>query len=201
MARTKFLLLGLILLLGSVALLGHVVAGDMITPTLTASGPIEVVAGASGHNTLTFGGLGLLDSITNVLITCSGLPTDASFSLSPYPNPLPGPISNGNSFILTITTSLATSPATYPITCGVSSFTEPPIIAPSFGISRVGLSSGAGSLGPDSIFIQQAPLPTFYLIVTSATPIPEYPLGLALLAIFMIIAYGVITRKTRIDKT
>ena len=32
--------------------------------------------------------------------------------------------------------------------------------------------------------------------VTSATPIPEYPFGLAILAILMIIAYGVIRRKT-----
>ena len=32
-------------------------------------------------------------------------------------------------------------------------------------------------------------------------PIPEYPLGLAVIAIFMIIGYGVIRRRTRIDKT
>ncbi|MGA3109229.1 MAG: hypothetical protein ABSD99_07190, partial [Candidatus Bathyarchaeia archaeon] len=30
----------------------------------------------------------------------------------------------------------------------------------------------------------------------SSTPIPEYPFGLAILAVFMIIAYGVIRRKT-----
>jgi hypothetical protein len=35
--------------------------------------------------------------------------------------------------------------------------------------------------------------------VTSAAPIPEYPLGIPILAIFMIIAYGVIRRKTRYD--
>ncbi len=32
--------------------------------------------------------------------------------------------------------------------------------------------------------------------VTSATPIPEYPFGLAVLAIFMMIGYGVIRRRT-----
>ncbi|MGA2628096.1 MAG: hypothetical protein ABSF63_13675 [Candidatus Bathyarchaeia archaeon] len=196
MARTKFLLLSLILLLGSLAVLGHVVAADSITPTLTASGPIEVVAGASGHNSLTFGGIGLVGSITNVLITCTGLPTGASFSLSPYPNPLPGPVSDGNSFILTVTTSSATPPNTYPITCEVASFTEPGIIAPSFAISTVSLSNGAGSLGPDSISIQQPP-PTFNLIVDPAPPIPEYPLGLPMLAILTIISYGLIRRKTK----
>jgi hypothetical protein len=36
------------------------------------------------------------------------------------------------------------------------------------------------------------------LTVTSAAPIPEYPLGLAVLAIFMVLAYGVIRRRTRI---
>jgi hypothetical protein len=35
------------------------------------------------------------------------------------------------------------------------------------------------------------------LTVTSAAPIPEYPLGLALLALFMVLAYSVIRRKTR----
>jgi hypothetical protein len=38
-----------------------------------------------------------------------------------------------------------------------------------------------------------------YLTVDPAAPIPEYPLGLSILAIFMIIGYGVIRRKTRND--
>lgn len=37
------------------------------------------------------------------------------------------------------------------------------------------------------------------LTVNSATSIPEYPFGLAVLAIFMMLAYGVIRRKTRYD--
>ena len=38
-----------------------------------------------------------------------------------------------------------------------------------------------------------------FFTVTAAPPIPEYPFGLAVLAVFMIIAYGVIRRKTRND--
>jgi hypothetical protein len=37
--------------------------------------------------------------------------------------------------------------------------------------------------------------------VQAASPIPEYPFGLAVLAIFMIIAYGVTRRRTRSDET
>lgn len=196
LARTKFLLLGLLLLLGSVAVLGNAVAGDSITPTLTASGNIEVQAGASGHNSLTFGGIGLVGSITDVLVTCTGL-TGATFSLSPYPNPLPGPVSDGDSFILTVTTPLATPPGTYPITCEVTSFIEPAIIAASFAIFPISFSSGAGSLGPDSISIQQLPSPTFNLIVDPAPPIPEYPLGLPILTILTIIGYGLIRRREK----
>ena len=35
--------------------------------------------------------------------------------------------------------------------------------------------------------------------LTVSTAIPEYPFGLTLLAVFMIVAYGVIRRKTRYD--
>jgi len=155
LARTKFLFLGLLLLLGSVAVLGHVVAGDSITPTLTASGNIEVQAGASGHNSLTFGGIGSVGSITDVLITCTGLPS-AIFSTNP--SPLTGPFSDGDSFQLSVSTSASTPPGTYPITCDVTSFIEPAIIAASFAVSPINFSSGAGSLGPDSISIRQLPL-------------------------------------------
>ena len=37
--------------------------------------------------------------------------------------------------------------------------------------------------------------------IQPATPIPEYPYGLSVLAIFMMLAYGVIRRKTRFDYT
>lgn len=192
MTETKFLLLGLILLLGGLAVIGHVSA-DMITVTLTASGKIEVQAGASGHNSLTFGGIGS-GSILNVVISCTVFPTGASFSTNP--SPLAGPFSDGDSFQLFVSTSPSTPPGTYPITCEVSSFTETGAIAPSFAVSPISLSNGAGSLGPNSISIQQQPPPTFYLIVDPAPAIPEYPLGLPILAIFMLVSYGLIRKRT-----
>ena len=36
-----------------------------------------------------------------------------------------------------------------------------------------------------------------FSIVPATPPIPEYPFGLAVLAIFMVVAYGIIRRKTR----
>jgi hypothetical protein len=38
-----------------------------------------------------------------------------------------------------------------------------------------------------------------FTVGSPAPPIPEYPIGLPILAIFMIIGYGVIRRKTRYD--
>lgn len=191
LSKAKFLLLGLILLLGSLAVMGHVSA-DNITVTLTASGNIQVQAGASGHNSLTFGGIGS-GSISDVVITCTGLPTGASFSTNP--SPLTGPFSDGDSFQLFVSTLPSTPPGTYPITCEVSSFTEPLIIAASLAVSPISFSNGAGSLGPDSISIRQPSTPTFNLIVDPAI-IPEYPLGLPVLVIFMLVAYGLIRRQT-----
>ena len=70
-----------------------------------------------------------------------------------------------------------------------------------------------GSYGPVTITTSGLPAGTYCVVVTSgvdvstpptanagltvtATPIPEYPVGLAVLAIFMVLAYGVIRRKT-----
>ncbi len=39
------------------------------------------------------------------------------------------------------------------------------------------------------------------LTVTPATPIPEYPLGLPILAILVLIGFGLVRRRTRNDKT
>ena len=53
-----------------------------------------------------------------------------------------------------------------------------------------------------TVTVTIAPAPTPYatasatFTVPSPTPIPEYPLGLSIVAIFMVIAYGVIRRKT-----
>jgi hypothetical protein len=41
------------------------------------------------------------------------------------------------------------------------------------------------------------PAATTTTITTAPPPIPEYPLGLPLLAIFAVLAYGVIRRRTR----
>ena len=190
LSKAKFLFLSLILLLSSLAVMGHVSA-DNITVTLTASGNIEVQAGASGHNSLTFGGIGS-GSISDPLITCTGFP--ASVSVSTNPSTLTGPFSDGDSFQMFVSTSPSTHPGTYPITCEVSSFTEPFIIAPSFAVPSISSSNGAGSLGPDSISIQQLPPPTFNLIVDPAI-IPEYPLGLVLLLLALPFGYVIIRRR------
>jgi hypothetical protein len=180
----KLLLVSLILILGAFAVIRPV--GAILLSTLTASGDIEVVAGASGHTTLTF-----THAFQNgASIICSDLPLGAGYS----PSSVPGSINIGDSFQLTVSTSSSTPPGTYPIPCGAAP-SNPYMISPVFGVSSRGLSNGAGSLGPQSISIQQLPPPTFNLIVDPA-PIPEYPLGLPLLAIFLIFAYGLIRRKT-----
>jgi len=176
--------------------MGHVSA-DRISVTLTASANIEVQAGNSGHNSLTFGGIGRVP-IFAVSISCTGFPTGASFSTNP--SPLTGPFHNGGSFQFLVSTLPSTTPGTYPITCEVTHFTEPTIIAPSFEVPSISFSSSAGSLGPDSISIRQLPPPTFNLIVDPAPLIPEYPLGLTILVIFMVIAYGIIKRRTGTPK-
>ncbi len=159
-----------------------------VASLLTGSGNIEVVAGASGHTTLTFHS-GFLAGAT---IDCSGLPLGAIAS----PTSVAGTINVGDSFTLTVSTSSSTPPGTYPITCGAL----PPadIISPGFELSSRGLSNGGGSLGPQSISIQQLSV-SFSLIVDPA-PIPEYPLGLTILAIFMVISYGLIRRRTSTKK-
>lgn len=58
--------------------------------------------------------------------------------------------------------------------------------------STVGLTVGTHCM--DAVIDQT--VATTILTVTSAA-IPEYPLGLPILAIFMILAYGVIRRRTR----
>ncbi len=189
MTEGKLLLVSLILIMGAFAVIRPV--GAPSGAKLTGSGDIEVVAGASGHTTLTFPtSLGGAFS-AGALIECSVLPTGASSS----PSSLPGPISDGYSFQLTVSTSSLTPPGTYHITCNALQPAE--MISPGFEISSSrGLSNGAGSLGPQSISIQQPVPPSFDLIVDPA-PIPEYPLGLPLLAVFMVVAYGLIRRSRK----
>jgi hypothetical protein len=61
------------------------------------------------------------------------------------------------------------------------------------GISTTGLSVGTYCV----LFTDfDSSTQTATTLTVGTTPIPEYPFGLAVLAIFMIIAYGVIRRKT-----
>jgi ABC-type spermidine/putrescine transport system permease subunit II len=68
-------------------------------------------------------------------------------------------------------------------------------------VTATGSSVGSGSVtvtgsyGGDSN--NQASSGTFSLQVITPAIVPEYPIGLPLLAIFMIIAYGLIKRRTR----
>ena len=181
-------------------MIGHVSASGEVT--ISASGNIEVLAGASGFNSLIFGGITAsgYSYIYNVEFSCTGtstgtdgFPPGASYS----PTSLPGSdhFTDGDSFQLTVTTSPSTPPGTYPITCVLEDF-DGASVTEDFAISPISFSSGAGSLGPNSISIQQPPAPTFNLIVNS-TVIPEYPLGLPILAILTIISYGLIQRKIK----
>ncbi len=173
-------------------------AGIALQPgiTISNSGNIEVIAGQSNQNSIQF----QIPSgeVVSVTVSCSGLPSGASCSTNP--SPLPGPFQDGDSFELIVNTLPSTPPGTYPITVEVSFNIPAAIIQPAFSLA----SNGGFSLGPKSISIQQvlsgSASTTFNLIVDPAPAIPEYPLGLPLLAIFMIIAYGLIKRRTRNPK-
>jgi hypothetical protein len=199
--RVLLFAVGLILLF-VVGLVKPVSAGDSITVTLTASpSNVTVTAGGSGSTTITFH-LSAGD-IINPIVTCSGLPASASCSTNPNPiPPFPFLVGNGYQFTLTVSAASSTSPGTYQVTAQVS-YEEPTIIQPSFlAISPIQFGSSSG-IGPNSLLIQQALLTasvTITVTVNAASPIPEYPLGLPVLAIFMIIAYGLIKRRTRDPK-
>jgi len=191
LARTKFLLLGLLLVLTVCAVIRPISADG--TVTVSNSGNVVVVAGQSGSSLITFNDP--LDyEIVSVTISCSGLPAGATCSTNP--TSLPGPWYDGTSFDVVVNTSPSTPAGTFPISVTVSfDFYTPEIIQPSFLVS-------GGSLGPESVSIQQTPASTnttFNLIVSSTT-IPEYPLGLPLLAILTIISYGLIRRKIKNTK-
>jgi len=197
-----------LLLVVLICLTGPVVAGDSEVVTLSASpSTVTVGAGSSASTTMTIHISGAPRLIINPVIGCVDLPARASCITTP--NPLPGfpptTISDGYEFTLTITASSSTTPGNYAVMVQLTSYSEPTIIQPTlFGISGSVMSSSAGGrLGPSSITILQLSPPpsvTITLIVNPATPIPEYPLGLPVLAIFMIIAYGLIKRRTRSTK-
>lgn len=169
------------------------------------SGNIEVVAGHSGSNTVTLSGIGGVFIDTGNTVVFSGglfsgppvvgctsvLPTGAACSFNPTGVLVP-PSTTSESSSLTITTSPTTPPGTYPVTVEVGFISGGAgLIAPVFSIQQQQLHPEQGEF---AVFTTQ-----FNLIIDPAPPIPEYPFGLAVLGIFMIIAYGVIRRKTRYD--
>jgi hypothetical protein len=162
--------------------------------SISNSGNIEVMAGQSNHNDIQFH-VASGESVTDLTLSCTNLPLGAACSVFP-PILLGGSYLDGASFQVTVSTSPSTPPGSYLITV-VATFTLTPIdlIRPVFSLS----SNGGSSLGPNSVTIQQDPSAStqFNLIVDPATAIPEYPLGLPVLVIFMVIAYGLIKRKTR----
>ncbi len=190
MARTKLLLLGLIVVLVTLAAIRPISADDGGV-TVSNSGNIVVVAGQSGSTLITFSDPSDFE-IISVTVSCGGLPAGATCSTNP--GSLPGPWYDGTSFDVVVNTSPSTPAGTYTITVTVFFSLEGEVIQPSF------LVSSGGSLEPQSISIQQPPpssTTTMFNLTVNSTTIPEYPLGLPLLAILTIISYGLIRRKTK----
>ncbi len=161
-------------------------------------GSVRVTAGGSVSTTLTLTqeeqwvGQGLL---------CSGLPAGASCSSSlSFPIPIPAsPPAASFIFTVTISTSPSTPPGTYTVTV-VLTHTMADLISPGFAVSPgVSKTSASGGIGPVSISIQQFPaVSTDVTLTIDPAVIPEYPLGLPLLAAFMIVGYGLIRRRTKV---
>jgi hypothetical protein len=158
---------------------------------------VEVVAGASGMNTVTLTAAGFIDAGDLVMFSgglftgppvmgcVSGLPTGAACNFVPDSVLVP-PSTASESSVLTISTSPSTLPGVYTITVDV------------------GLLVGAGApanLGPASIQPMQVAPPhvfeTHFNLIVDAAAIPEYPLGLPILAILMLFGYGLVRRRTR----
>ena len=173
------------------------------TLTLTASPPtISLTAGSSGSTTITFENVQEVSggsAIAPFIYSCSGLPDGWSCSTNLSSDPTVA-YSDGSTFTLTISTSSSTAPGTYPIVFQLTGYSVASMIQPIlFGISPTPFTpANSGGLGPSSIVEQTPPTGSVSVsvIISSTTPIPEYPLSLSILAIFMILAYGVIRRRT-----
>lgn len=206
LSKAKLLLLGLIFVLGMFAVMKPATAArvpfDEITCspafpgdcTISNSGKIEVVVGASGFNTVTLTSSNIIETGDLVIFSgglfsgpppmgcVSGLPAGAACNFVPTSVTVPASTASESS-TLTISTSPSTPPGTYPITVDVGLL--PPAGAPA-------------NLGPASI----QPMQTFHVfethfnLIVDPAVVPEYPLGLPILAIFLIFAYGLIRRKT-----
>lgn len=197
MVRDKVLLFSVGLILLFVVSLIKPVSAVPATFTLSANpSSVTVTAGSSASTTITFHITS--DPVLSPTITCIGLPSGASCSTSP--SPLPTPLSDGSQFALIISAASSTSPGTYTVTVQAT-FSGPFIIQPSFLATSPIQFGSSGGIGSNSLLIQQVPPPSVQITVTVNPPlIPEYPLGLPILAIFTIIAYGLIKRRTRSPK-
>lgn len=211
MVKGRILFLSLTLLFG-IILMARPATADMITTCfpnsttdcqVTNSGNIEVVAGNSGINTVTLSAVGGdLEAGDTVVFTggvfsgpplvgcISGLPSGAGCNFNPT-QVAPVPTSTGSeSSTLTVTTSSTTPPGNYLVTVEVGFVSGgEEIIAPAFSIQQ---------LHPEQAF--EVFTTQFHLIVDPVPPIPEYPIGLPILAIFMILGYGLLKRRTGVKK-
>jgi len=189
LARTKFLLLSLLVLLAMCAVVRPIAAGDDSGVSVSASN-VVVVAGQSGDTTIIFSAPAE-DVIIEVTVSCGGLPAGVTCS----PSSIPGIFGDGDSFEVVVSTSPSTPPGTYSIPVTVFFSFGGFVIQPLFPISSGGL------VGPESVSIQQALMATTtFSLTVNSTVIPEYPLGLPILAILTIISYGLIRRKTKNSK-
>jgi hypothetical protein len=94
-------------------------------------------------------------------------------------------------FPLTVNLVPSTTPPSYTFTGTADSGGFYSILAPS------GFPAGSYTVQAHDLSHAVSPLFSSCDPFTVAPPIPEYPFGLAFLAVFMIIAYGVIRRRTR----
>lgn len=163
---------------------------------------VTVTAGSSASTTITATILGVdsINELSNPAISCSGLPSGGTCSTNP--SALPSPMSSGQQFTLTINVPSSTSPGTYQVTVEISyQLPIADIIQPGFLAISPSQFGSSGGIGPSAVSTQATSnLLTITVVVNAPPPpppIPEYPLGLPILVIFMIIAFGLIKRGTK----
>lgn len=174
--------------------------------TTSATNDVTVTAGGSGSTTVNFSfmltgdcevsaanGLTTITAGCDTLTLPTGVSCPSGSQTHTYIGTDIGPVTttcplctDSASFTFTFATSPSTPAGTYPMTATLSIPSPCPSTragAPCFGDLLVGLTTGTET-------------PSFNLIV-NPTVIPEYPLGLPLLAILTVIAFGLIRRRIR----
>lgn len=166
--------------------------GGVTNIMVSVTHDVTVTVGGSGSTTVNVGFTVPEESETVVSSDCGGsLPTGVTCNPTQFQTFVspPDPDTIDASFTLTLTTSSSTPVGTYPITLQVANGgCSTPSQASMAHLCDLGVSADLTSAigGPSD----------FNLIVNPAV-IPEYPLGLPLLAILIVIGYGVIRRRTR----